>query len=189
MTLLPKRGDIYVADLGQGVGSEQANERPVVIVQNNKGNAYADTTIIVPITSRMKNDMKIDLSNSRKNYYDNQMYYKTTLKNTYSFNNYINKNNDITNFAKTTYKTNKIEKNEIEEQKQSSSIEDVNLSKSFNNNTNYNPHINGRFNNFFRQYSSNTLAEEISNPILYKFFNYKKNKYELDKSLGKFSMP
>ena len=43
--------------------------------------------------SRMKNDMKIDLSNSRKNYYDNQMYYKTTLKNTYSFNNYINKNN------------------------------------------------------------------------------------------------
>lgn len=23
MTLLPKRGDIYVADLGQGVGSEQ----------------------------------------------------------------------------------------------------------------------------------------------------------------------
>ena len=37
--------------------------------------------------SRMKNDMKIDLSNSRKNYYDNQMYYKTTLKNTYSFNN------------------------------------------------------------------------------------------------------
>ena len=57
MTLLPKRGDIYVADLGQGVGSEQANERPVVIVQNNKGNAYADTTIIVPITSRMKNDI------------------------------------------------------------------------------------------------------------------------------------
>ncbi len=57
MTLLPKRGDIYVADLGQGMGSEQANERPVVIVQNNKGNAYADTTIIVPITSRMKNDI------------------------------------------------------------------------------------------------------------------------------------
>lgn len=39
MTLLPKRGDIYVADLEQGMGSEQANERPVVIVQNNKGNA------------------------------------------------------------------------------------------------------------------------------------------------------
>ena len=47
--LIPKRGDMYVADLGQGIGSEQANERPVVIIQNNKGNHYADTTIIVPI--------------------------------------------------------------------------------------------------------------------------------------------
>ena len=55
--LIPKRGDMFVADLGQGTGSEQANERPVVIVQNNKGNSYADTTIIVPITSRMKNDI------------------------------------------------------------------------------------------------------------------------------------
>ena len=138
--------------------------------------------------SRIKKDNKNELNNSNK-IYDNQMFYKTTLKNTYSFNNYINKNNDINNFAKTTYKVNKIEKNEIEEQKQSSSIEDVNLSKSFNINSNYNTHINGRFNNFFRQYSSNALAEEITNPILYKFFNYKKNKYELDKSLGKFSMP
>ena len=51
---IPKRGDMYVADLGQGIGSEQANERPVVIIQNNKGNHYADTTIIVPITSQMK---------------------------------------------------------------------------------------------------------------------------------------
>ena len=138
--------------------------------------------------SRIKKDNKNELNNSNK-INDNQMFYKTTLKNTYSFNNYINKNNDINNFAKTTYKVNKIEKNEIEEQKQSSSIEDVNLSKSFNLNSNYNTHINGRFNNFFRQYSSNALAEEITNPILYKFFNYKKNKYELDKSLGKFSMP
>lgn len=52
--LIPKRGDMYVADLGQGIGSEQANERPVVIIQNNKGNHYADTTVIVPITSQMK---------------------------------------------------------------------------------------------------------------------------------------
>ena len=122
----------------------------------------------------------------------NQTYSRPSLKNTYSFNNYINKNNDITNFAKTTYKTNiinKNEKNEKEEQKQSSSIEEVNISKSYNNNYSYNSHINGRFNNFFRQYSSNALAEEITNPVLYKFFNYKKNKYELDKSLGKFSLP
>lgn len=57
MALTPKRGDMYVADLGQGIGSEQSNERPVIIVQNNKGNSYADTTIIVPITSKMKADI------------------------------------------------------------------------------------------------------------------------------------
>lgn len=54
MTITPKRGDMYVADLGKGLGSEQSGERPVVIVQNNKGNAYADTTIIVTITSKRK---------------------------------------------------------------------------------------------------------------------------------------
>ena len=57
MAYTPKRGDMYVADLGQGIGSEQANERPVIIVQNNKGNSYADTTIIVPITSKLKTDI------------------------------------------------------------------------------------------------------------------------------------
>ena len=117
---------------------------------------------------------------------------KSTLKNTFSFNNYISKNNDITNFAKTTYKTNKINKyenNDIEEQKQSNSIDEINISKSMNSTLNYNNQLNGRFNNFFRQYSSNALAEEITNPNLFQFFNYKKNKYELDKSLGKLSMP
>lgn len=57
MTITPKRGDMYVADLGNGLGSEQSGERPVVVVQNNKGNAYADTTIIVPITSKRKNKL------------------------------------------------------------------------------------------------------------------------------------
>ena len=35
-----KRGDIYYADLGKVVGSEQFGLRPVVIVQNNIGNKY-----------------------------------------------------------------------------------------------------------------------------------------------------
>ena len=119
--------------------------------------------------------------------------FKNTMKYNYSFNNYISKTHDISNFAKTTTyqtnKNNKIEKNELEEQKQSNSIEEFNISKSVNNNSNYNTQYNGRFNNFFRQYSSNALAEEITNPILFQFFNYKKNKYELDKSLGKLSVP
>lgn len=52
-----KRGEVYVAELGEGIGSEQMRYRPVVIVQNNKGNAYADTTIIVPITSKRKSSL------------------------------------------------------------------------------------------------------------------------------------
>ena len=31
------RGDMYYADLGQGIGSEQEGYRPVVIIQNNVG--------------------------------------------------------------------------------------------------------------------------------------------------------
>lgn len=32
------RGDLYYADLGHGIGSEQKGTRPVVIIQNNVGN-------------------------------------------------------------------------------------------------------------------------------------------------------
>ena len=47
-----KRGQIWYADLSPVKGSEQGGVRPVLIVQNNKGNQYAPTTIIAPITSR-----------------------------------------------------------------------------------------------------------------------------------------
>lgn len=30
-----QRGDIYYANLGSGIGSEQVGSRPVVIIQNN----------------------------------------------------------------------------------------------------------------------------------------------------------
>jgi len=48
-----KRGDIYYADLNPVVGSEQGERRPVLIVQNDKGNKYSPTVIIVPITGRL----------------------------------------------------------------------------------------------------------------------------------------
>ncbi len=48
------RGDIYLADLGQGMGSEQLGNRPVLIVQNNIGNKHSPTVIVAPITSRTK---------------------------------------------------------------------------------------------------------------------------------------
>lgn len=47
------KGEIYYADLSGTVGSEQGGLRPVVIVQNNKGNKNAPTTQIAPMTTRM----------------------------------------------------------------------------------------------------------------------------------------
>ena len=52
-----KRGDVYFADLN-GIenycGSEQAGKRPVLVIQNDKGNKYSDTTIVAIITSKIK---------------------------------------------------------------------------------------------------------------------------------------
>ena len=49
-----KRGDIFYADLDHGSGSEQNGRRPVVILQNNKGNRHSTTTIAAMITSARK---------------------------------------------------------------------------------------------------------------------------------------
>ncbi|MCD8028416.1 MAG: type II toxin-antitoxin system PemK/MazF family toxin [Erysipelotrichaceae bacterium] len=52
------RGEIYYADLSPVIGSEQGGYRPVLILQNNKGNKYSTTVIIAPISSRLtKNDL------------------------------------------------------------------------------------------------------------------------------------
>ena len=48
-----RRGDIYYADLSPVVGSEQGGTRPVLIIQNDIGNQYSPTTIIVAITSQL----------------------------------------------------------------------------------------------------------------------------------------
>ena len=49
------RGDIFYADLGEGIGSEQSGYRPVVIIQNNIGTNTAQTVIVAAITSRKMN--------------------------------------------------------------------------------------------------------------------------------------
>ena len=54
MRIFCKKGEIYYADLGVGVGCEQEGKRPVLIIQNDKGNLYSNTTIIAPITSKNK---------------------------------------------------------------------------------------------------------------------------------------
>ena len=48
---LIKRGSIFYYDLGATDGSVQSGTRPVMIVQNDKGNFYSPTLIVVPITS------------------------------------------------------------------------------------------------------------------------------------------
>ena len=49
-----RRYDIVQADLGKTVGSEQGGVRPVLIVQNNIGNIYSTTTIVIPFSTRLK---------------------------------------------------------------------------------------------------------------------------------------
>lgn len=52
-----KRGEIYYADLSPVVGSEQDGIRPILIIQNNKGNKYSPTVIGIAITSKEKNNL------------------------------------------------------------------------------------------------------------------------------------
>ena len=47
------RGDIFIADLDPVVGSEQGGVRPVLIVQNDRGNRFSPTVICAAMTSRL----------------------------------------------------------------------------------------------------------------------------------------
>lgn len=49
-----RKYDIVQADLGETIGSEQGGIRPVVILQNDIGNKYSTTTLIFPLSSKMK---------------------------------------------------------------------------------------------------------------------------------------
>ena len=47
--------DVILVDFGKEVvGSEQGGIRPAIVVQNNVGNKYSNTTIVMPCTSQMK---------------------------------------------------------------------------------------------------------------------------------------
>jgi mRNA interferase MazF len=45
-----KRGEVYYANLEPARGSETGKTRPVVVIQNDIGNAYSPTTIVAVIT-------------------------------------------------------------------------------------------------------------------------------------------
>lgn len=63
-----KRGDIFYADLGDTVGSEQKGIRPVLVVQNDIGNKYSSTVIVLPITSKLKNELPTHVSINGEKY-------------------------------------------------------------------------------------------------------------------------
>lgn len=52
-----KRGDIYHADLNPVFGSEQGGYRPVLVIQNNRGNQHSPTVIVAAITSKPKSKL------------------------------------------------------------------------------------------------------------------------------------
>lgn len=48
------RGELYSADLDPVVGSEQGGLRPVLVIQNNTGNRYSPTVIVLAVTSQLQ---------------------------------------------------------------------------------------------------------------------------------------
>lgn len=48
-----KRYDIVQADLSGAVGSEQGGIRPVLVIQNDIGNFYSSTTIVIPFSTKV----------------------------------------------------------------------------------------------------------------------------------------
>ena len=61
-----KRGDMFYADMPQGVGSEQSGYRPVIILQNDVGNKYSSTVIVAPLTSETHAKAKLPTHYSLK---------------------------------------------------------------------------------------------------------------------------
>ena len=47
-----RRGDLFWVDLDPTKGSEQAGRRPVLVIQNDVGNALAPTVIVAPLTTK-----------------------------------------------------------------------------------------------------------------------------------------
>lgn len=48
-----QRGDIYHANLNPVIGSEQGGFRPVLIIQNNRGNQYSPTVIVAAMSKKI----------------------------------------------------------------------------------------------------------------------------------------
>lgn len=72
-----RRNEIYLANLGNTVGSEERGIRPVLIIQNDTGNKHSTTTIIIPMTKRIEGQFAIP-THIRINKFG-KMKYKATI--------------------------------------------------------------------------------------------------------------
>lgn len=50
---MPKRYEIYLADLNPTIGSEIKKTRPVVVISQNEMNQHLETVVICPFTSQL----------------------------------------------------------------------------------------------------------------------------------------
>lgn len=51
-----KRYDVVLVNFGENtIDSEQSGTRPAIIIQNDTGNFFSKTTIVMPLSSRLKN--------------------------------------------------------------------------------------------------------------------------------------
>ncbi len=67
--MVVKRGDMFYADLSPVIGSEQGGVRPVLIIQNDRGNKYSPTVIAAAITSQTgKNKLPTHIEIDSKSY-------------------------------------------------------------------------------------------------------------------------
>lgn len=56
------RGEIYMADLGEGKGSIQGGVRPVVIISNAPNNKYSPIVNVLPVTTKLKNNIPVHVN-------------------------------------------------------------------------------------------------------------------------------
>ena len=58
-TVTIKRGDIYFANLGKGIGSVQSSLRPILIITNNIANIHSPVITVAPFTSQSKSHLPV----------------------------------------------------------------------------------------------------------------------------------
>lgn len=53
-----RKFDVVLVNFGSDfVGSEQGGTRPAIVIQNDKGNLYSSTTLVMPVTTKTKHNL------------------------------------------------------------------------------------------------------------------------------------